>query len=653
MKYPINGVVLDSTTGRPIEGARVEIQCKPPDKDRSRDKQTIVTYSNERGRFSAEVEDDCQPSAFATAFDIKGPSVTIQKDCGETLPRVDVDKKITFSITKAKDCGPQAESCQSTIVGTRYTATVQLLPNTRLEFTHGPGADVVEIAPGVADFMPLVPGKHDLGGILSEEHIAGIDIKAKYHWFTPIKISAGQPPQVNRIALQRSAVRPTQEEDLWTLIRANSRALRFESYREFINRVLCVSPVRAENLRNIPEGRRLERERSELSSTFGVGAYELLRTATDLFLLLHCRTRGHRAMHGDEFIIEEEYRRQRATPRDLTAIANQFLGHNAYIEHVVRAAFPDDRPLFNEEVPGGIAFCDGVLVRDEPCLIELIWSYWHEEAMLAQSVNALTRRFQNRAAKAVRDPLAHFELDPLRPLNNVMWGYVQEEYRRLTVPRRSLEYSHHYGLTLFGKANPNARSADPRSNFLESFHNLLHRCYQFFKEDNDTTVIADGFPLLNALKEVHLILSQGAANQFGDLPWTARGEMLIQQWIMARPETRDFLQSRAMVRYTEAWMPQVDTMKTIQGWTDITVERFHDLAAYGEEILLSIRYGDWVNINDEDVAKNWARYWRPEIQSYLHSYRAVAGVDLTSADVDHTIPAVHLQRRLDAQARAR
>ena len=88
----------------------------------------------------------------------------------------------------------------------------------------------------------------------------------------------------------------------------------------------------------------------------------------------------------------------------------------------------------------------------------------------------------------------------------------------MTIPRRALEYKHQYGLTLYGKANPFARSADSRSKFLESFHNLLHRCSQFYKEDNDTTVIADGFPLLNALREVFLILAQGAHNQFGDLP---------------------------------------------------------------------------------------------------------------------------------------
>jgi hypothetical protein len=71
---------------------------------------------------------------------------------------------------------------------------------------------------------------------------------------------------------------------------------------------------------------------------------------------------------------------------------------------------------------------------------------------------------------------------------------------------------------------------------------------------------------------------------------------------------------------------------------------------YGEQILLSVRYGDWIDINDEDSAKNWARYRRPEVQGYLHGYRAVTGVDLTNPDtVDTAMPAIHLQKRLSMQ----
>ena len=79
-------------------------------------------------------------------------------------------------------------------------------------------------------------------------------------------------------------------------------------------------------------------------------------------------------------------------------------------------------------------------------------------------------------------------------------------------------------------------------------------------------------------------------------------------------------------------------MKTLQGWTDVTVTHFRDLAVFGEQILLSIRYGDWIDLNDENHAKNWARYWRPEVQGYIHAYRIVTGIDLTRSRIPSTTP---------------
>jgi hypothetical protein len=154
-----------------------------------------------------------------------------------------------------------------------------------------------------------------------------------------------------------------------------------------------------------------------------------------------------------------------------------------------------------------------------------------------------------------------------------------------------------------------------------------------------------------------MILAEGAHNQFRDLPWTARVEMLIQQWLLARPEMREFLGGRAMVPYAEPWMVQVESLKRLQGWPDTPVTPFHDLAVHGEQIILSIRYGDWSVINDQDQARNWARYWRPEIQRYLHAYQAATGVDLaaTSRDkqaglqINATPPSVLLQQRAARQ----
>lgn len=255
--------------------------------------------------------------------------------------------------------------------------------------------------------------------------------------------------------------------------------------------------------------------------------------------------------------------------------------------------------------------------------------------MLVQTMNAICMRFQNRRGPSERDPLANLEIDPLRPLNNLLWGYIQDEYNRLTVPRRAYEYDHHYGLKLVGKAVPELRSADSRSKFIEAFHNLLYRTAAFYREDADTTVIADGFSLLSSLREVHLLLAEGAHNQFGDLPWTSRAEMLMIQFMLGRPEIKEFLRGRAMVPYNETWMGQVDTMKKLQGWTDTTVTHFRNLAVYGEQILLSVRYGNWNDSAlDQDHAKIWARYWRPEIQGYIHAYLAATGVDLSEDIVD-------------------
>ena len=279
-----------------------------------------------------------------------------------------------------------------------------------------------------------------------------------------------------------------------------------------------------------------------------------------------------------------------------------------YLRRIVDALLGLDPGRREEKLP----YCDGILRHRLSCpsLIELIWSYWHEEGMLVQSLNVIALRFQNRRGAMDRDPLAHLEIDPLRPLNNLMWGYVQDEMHRLTVPRRAYEYDHHYGLTIFGKAVPSIRPADSRSKFLEAFHNLLYRTALFYHEDADTTVIADAFPLLNALREVHLLLAEGAHNQFGDLPWTARGEMLVQQWLLSRPEMREFLRGRAMVPYAEPWMGQVDTLKRLQGWSEVSVTNFHELAVFGEQVLLSIRYHDWSAVNDQEEAKLWARYWK-------------------------------------------
>jgi hypothetical protein len=470
------------------------------------------------------------------------------------------------------------------------------------------------------------------------------------------------------VTLTRTAQLPTLDQGLWTAIRNRTNAISFRNYRSFMDDVMA-------------------------TPSYGPYAYELLKQATDAFLMHETGVIPGSQMQDwierhPKYPLDpgrarldpslEDGRMKNMADGELTRFQVEEARRLGYVPTYkglqdMREAYYDklqqekilvlpyldiirqrlaDIPIKPVgETPGSTY---GILRSrlTGPVAIELIWSYWHEEGMLVQTLNAILARFQNRRLVEGRDPLARFDLDPLRPLNNIFWGWAQDEIHRMTVRRRAYEYDHEYGLRLYGKAVPEMSSVDSRSKFLGAFHNLLHLTHVFFKEDDDTTVIADGFPVLNALREVHLLLAEGAHNQFGDLPSSARAVLMINEWMLARPAIREFLGGRIMVPYEETWMDRVDSVKSMYGWTDTSITHFRDLGVYGEQIILSARYGNWSTVNDPQQAANWARYWRPEIQRYVHAYRSATGVDLTQT-VDTVRPGVHLQRRLAAQGRPR
>jgi hypothetical protein len=500
-------------------------------------------------------------------------------------------------------------------------------------------------------------------------------------------------PSPTEVTMRRAFVDKTDSQVLWTLIRQTSNALSFQSYQAFMELVLRggQSTTKAP----LPPSTIFQPQQLPWRLPFpGVDPYRQLKAATEIFVLLNCGVpfdqfaknpnnlflSPTQQWSGDQVDVaaelDDESRRYYRTVggKDIARAWQQLLKEGQAAEEnlpstvqtilylgLVRANLPDApiahltqagadvdlSPQAVLELEQGATTCLGILQEklSNPCFIELLWSYWQEEGALVQTMNAITWRFQNRRGPGDRDPLVSLEIDPLRPLNNFLWGYIQDEQHRLTVVRRAYEYAHQYGLTLLGKAVPAVQGADNRSRFIESLHNLLHQCSIFYKEDDDTTVVADGFPLLNALKEVHLLLTKGASNQYGDLPWTARLEMLMQQFLLARPEFREFLPRRIMVDYPEQWMHSVETMKALQGWSSASVLHFRDLAVFGEQIVLSVRFEAWPSIIESQHAANWARYWRPEIQGYIYAYRAVTSVDLTER-VDATAPALLLRQRM-------
>jgi hypothetical protein len=391
-----------------------------------------------------------------------------------------------------------------------------------------------------------------------------------------------------KVALVSNVELSDEENKIWDQVRSRCSGISFTAYTDYLD----------ENLSN-------DQCRSTQSQfdQHGVNAYGLLERMTDQFMYERLSDSAPSGFNMMEEVAKEKL-------PDWTIESHE-----------------DESCHFQSRLHTGAQRLKPILF----CPIELIWSYWMEESLLMQAFNRIALRFQNRKSTVNGpDPLAHLTIDPLRPLNNLIWGFIQSEGKRLSLVRRAYEYDHHYGIQLNGTAVPDLHTADSRSQFLEEFHKLLKTAADYHRQSDDFNVSADPFPLKNAIYDVHIRLAEGAHNQFGDLPTVARKEMLMTQWVMARPEMREFLNGRLMVPQSQGWMDRVDHMKRIQGWPVIAMQHFLTLATAGEQLLVSIRYMNWANVNSSQFAGQWATYWREEIQGYLHAYRAVTGVDILS-----------------------
>ncbi|MFL5581274.1 MAG: hypothetical protein ACJ8AO_12945 [Gemmatimonadaceae bacterium] len=382
--------------------------------------------------------------------------------------------------------------------------------------------------------------------------------------------------------------------------------------------------------------------------------YRLLNAAADAFLLTHSASLSPEAEAGPraqwtaatpDAGLASATARSSVEPLpvdvgDLRARLAAFMGDTPHLDAIVRALGGARRALspFSPVAAPDPGFAS---------LLELFWSYWHEEGMLAQTLIALALRFQG-VRRGTRDPLAELASDPLRPLSRVLWGFIEDEPNRLSVARRAYEYHHEYGLALVGRAVPRLPASDAGARFLSAFHNVLRRASEFLGR-SDAGAAADAFALLNALVELHALLAEGSVRPYRDVPWTARREMLVQQWILARPEVHEFLRARAAPPQAEPWMGAVDAMRRVQRWGGASALHFRDLAVLGERLLLSVRHHPWPTTTSPELARAWALHFRPAVRGYVDAYRAATGVDITAGpQADDTPPSALLQRRFAA-----
>ncbi|WP_396911261.1 hypothetical protein [Mycolicibacterium sp.] len=441
----------------------------------------------------------------------------------------------------------------------------------------------------------------------------------------------GVEPAFN-VALVPPGPPKSYDEVLWYFIKANSRRMRFDEFRDFVQPKLPTNS----------------------KAWFGVAAYTQLRSLADDFVARTAIFDNVNDPELSEKTVNEALKVSYVS--DVPSPAKPYLDYPYGPPASTAAGGPAvpppaplpaaAPPLAHIQTPSS----DVQFPLKNIPFVELIWNYWTEEGMLVQTLNHILARFQNRRSSRGSDPLLRLDLSPLMPLRTLLWGFAEDESGRLTVRRRAAEYEYEYGLRLRGRAIPDAGIlADRRARFLEGFHRLLHACVLYYKERDDKTVDADAFPLLSNLQEVHLVLARGAHNQFANLAPTARAEMLTMQWILAQPEMHEFLGGPVMVPYEEPWMDRVDTMKTLQGWSDTSITHFFELAVQGEQILLSVRHGRWnESTRTREDAANWALTWRNSIQRYIHSYATVTGRDLT-IKVDAAMPSDLIARRMSDQ----
>lgn len=469
--------------------------------------------------------------------------------------------------------------------------------------------------------------------IITEDHVKALITASPYDFpyndaaktmksidkVTSGKFKLGPEREVTRVRMERAGLENTIDQEFWEAIKR--KQLHFRPYLDFINRVLY-EPASGYGTDPNNPNRVIDKRRGAF---LGMNEYQMLKYGTEFYMLKH-------------------------SALDAGEVVNYMPDRLPYFEHL-----SDTYESAEDEYPDN-AEADEVRQNrfKTPFFIELIWNYWMEQGMLMQAMNLINLRFQNiSVGNGSGNQLSRFDLSPLRPLSHLLWGFIQDEQHRLSLARRTREYDHEYGLVLSGRSTPAFAPADSRSKFLEAFHNLLTTASIYFKESDDTTRIADAFPVLNSLKEVHLLLAEGNHNAYGNLTWTARHEMLMTQYLIARDETRVFLGGRPMVPYPEEWMDRIDTIRNMMGWGSTSITYFYDLAIHGEKLLLSIRYGDWSDANMPAVnAANWALAFRDSVQKYMHGLRTVAGVDLTAdaAEINSSIrniqPAILIQRRV-------
>ena len=211
---------------------------------------------------------------------------------------------------------------------------------------------------------------------------------------------------------------------LWQAILNSTDALSFNNYLRFMNLLFCgrrrrlrPAGVRAGALPEEGEHFGTSCSRRLLPFT-DTDAYRVVKAATEAFVMVNCGILAQPRPFDDARDRLYFARARPAVPDQRSRVPSStrtiwstLLGgerserQDATLSrrHPRQAAGHRDQARAVREIaPEQASACHGILQEKltNPCLLELIWSYWHEEGMLVQTLNAITRRFQNVRGRA-------------------------------------------------------------------------------------------------------------------------------------------------------------------------------------------------------------------------------------------------------------
>lgn len=460
-----------------------------------------------------------------------------------------------------------------------------------------------------------------------------------------------------KVTLKSETTPYTKDQIIWVAIRKGAKNASYVGFEDFVRNKLCAAPNA-----NIPIiNATLSPIREGANSYAWQHTYPFIKAAATLYL-----EQSKLEDAFDQPFVSEEMRRL-GDPNittgqlmlDLKDHLQQIVGSDGltlpYLNGVIERVVSN---LVNITASSRTNCPTWSFIKhrlESPPMYDLIWNYWMSLAGLTETMNAVVDCYRRKSNERTA-LLSDVRFDLLRPIGNLLSGYARDTEIPITHEEYLVELQAQYGLVLPEHAGLDIQPTQTDTSFLGALHNVIGGSGKLLRDRLNKTLSIDTHSLGRTLGNMNVRLAMGAHNQLWEVTRRIRRDMLVQQWILSRPEVTEFLRVPAMVDMKEGWMSALAAYrdrKNQQSWSTarsgnygnvsgnssqsaLVVQQFHRLACKSEIMVLGARWGGW---SDEDLVGKSAEGWLNEVQhdikDYISDYREVTrlvNLDVETAD---------------------